>query len=229
MTADAYTSLDDDDDAPSAAVIEKQAQDQVGYSDEDEIGEFDRSEPEKPRPQSSDLKERQSSKTSHAEVKSLSIEESTALNVTLKNAAYAAEKEAFINGEPGGMPVGEYVARIGCDAVPPGRSALWFKGDGPDSGRWLFIIAPKQKGAVQSGYRVTLAFGKEKAGEIQMEACALLQAQDKNGEKLKFDKCCLVTHDGTKFAPAGVINEQELVGRVSDIEFGVNPFSFDER
>ena len=76
---------------------------------------------------------------------------------------------------------------------------------------------------------LTLAFGKEKAGEIQMEACALLQAQDKNGEKLKFDKCCLVTHDGTKFAPAGVINEQELVGRVSDIEFGVNPFSFDER
>jgi hypothetical protein len=76
---------------------------------------------------------------------------------------------------------------------------------------------------------VTLAFGKEKAGEIQMEACALLQAQDKNGEKLKFDKCCLVTHDGTKFSPAGVINEQELVGRVSDIEFGVNPFSFDER
>ena len=220
MTADAYTSLDDDD-APSAAVIEKQAQDQVGFSDEDEIGEFDRSEPEKPRTQPADLKERA--------VKSLSIEESTTLNVTLKNAAYAAEKEAFINGEPGGMPVGEYVARIGCDAVPPGRSALWFKGDGPDSGRWLFIIAPKQKGAVQSGYRVTLAFGKEKAGEIQMEACALLQAQDRNGEKLKFDKCCLVTHDGTKFSPAGVINEQELVGRVSDIEFGVNPFSFDER
>lgn len=221
MTADAYTSLDDDDDAPSAAVIEKQAQDQVGFSDEDEIGEFDRSEPEKPRTQPADLKERA--------VKSLSIEELTTLNVTLKNAAYAAEKEAFINGEPGGMPVGEYVARIGCDAVPPGRSALWFKGDGPDSGRWLFIIAPKQKGAAQPGYRVTLAFGKEKAGEIQMEACALLQAQDKNGEKLKFDKCCLVTHDGTKFAPAGVINEQELVGRVSDIEFGVNPFSFDER
>ena len=44
MTADAYTSLDDDDDAPSAAVIEKQAQDQVGFSDEDEIGEFDRSD-----------------------------------------------------------------------------------------------------------------------------------------------------------------------------------------
>ncbi len=228
MTADAYTSLDDDD-APSAAVIEKQAQDQVGFSDEDEMGEFDRSDQEKPRTQPSDLKERPSLKTSHAEVKSLSIEESTALNVTLKNAAYAAEKEAFINGEPGGMPVGEYVARIGCDAVPPGRSALWFKGDGPDSGRWLFIIAPKQKGAVQPGYRVTLAFGKEKAGEIQMEACALLQAQDKNGEKLKFDKCCLVRHDGTKFAPAGVINEQELVGRVSDIEFGINPFSFDER
>ena len=144
MTADAYTSLDDDD-APSAAVIEKQAQDQVGFSDEDEIGEFDRSEPEKPRTQPADLKERA--------VKSLSIEESTTLNVTLKNAAYAAEKEAFINGEPGGMPVGEYVARIGCDAVPPGRSALWFKGDGPDSGRWLFIIAPKQKGAAQPGYR----------------------------------------------------------------------------
>ena len=98
MTADAYTSLDDDD-APSAAVIEKQAQDQVGFSDEDEIGEFDRSEPEKPRTQPADLKERA--------VKSLSIEESTTLNVTLKNAAYAAEKEAFINGEPGGMPVGE--------------------------------------------------------------------------------------------------------------------------
>ena len=220
MTADAYTSLDDDD-APSAAVIEKQAQDQVGFSDEDEIGEFDRSEPEKPRTQPADLKERA--------VKSLSIEESTTLNVTLKNAAYAAEKEAFINGEPGGMPVGEYVARIGCDAVPPGRSVLWFKGDGPDSGLWLFVIAPKQKGAAQPGYRVTLAFGKEKAGEIQMEACALLQAQDKNGEKLKFDKCCLVKHDGTKFAPAGVINEQELVGRVSDIGFGINPFSFDER
>lgn len=224
MTAEAYTSLDEDDDAPSAAVIEKHAQDQVGFSDEDEIGGFDRSEPERPRAQMG-----QSSETPLSAVKSLSVEESTALNVTLKNAAYAAEKEAFINGEPGGMPVGEYVARIGCDAIPPGRSALWFKGDGPDSGRWLFIIAPKQKGAVQPGYRVTLAFGREKAGEIQMEACALLQAQDKNGEKLKFDKCCLVKHDGTKFAPAGVINEQELVGRVSDIEFGISPFSFDER
>lgn len=226
MTVDAYSSLEDDDDAPSAAMIEKQGKDQVGFSDEDEIGEFD-AVPETSVEQPAVAARRE--EAAPGEVKSLTVEESTALNVTLKNAAYAAEKEAFINGEPGGMPVGEYIARIGCDAVPPGRSALWFKGDGPDSGRWLFIIAPKQKGAAQPGYRVTLAFGREKAGEIQMEACALLQAQDKNGEKLKFDKCCLVRHDGTKFAPAGVINEQELVGRVSDIEFGINPFSFDER
>lgn len=227
MTVDAYSSVEDDDDAPSAAMIEKQAKDQVGFSDEDEIGEFEPSVPEESFEQSSvdPTPKREAS----PQVKSLSVEESTSLNVTLKNAAYAAEKEAFINGEPGGMPIGEYIARIGCDAVPPGRSVLWFKGDGPDSGLWLFVIAPKQKGAAQPGYRVTLAFGKEKAGEIQMEACALLQAQDKNGEKLKFDKCCLVKHDGTRFAPAGVINEQELVGRVSDIGFGINPFSFDER
>jgi hypothetical protein len=226
MTADAYTDLSEDDDAPSAAVIEKQAQEQVGFSDEDEISENDRSTVAvSHRPTVSSEGETAAKTTS----KILSAEESASLNVTLKNAAYAAEKEAFMNGEPGGMPIGEYIARIGCDAVPPGRSSLWFRGDGPDSGLWLFVIAPKQKGAVQPGYRVTLAYGREKAGEIQMEACALLQAQDKNGEKLKFDKCCLVRHDGAKFIPGGVINEQELVGRVSDIEFGINPFSFDER
>lgn len=227
MTVDGYSIVEDDDDAPSAAMIEKQAKDQVGYSDEDEIGEFERSEPTTAADQLSiaTAPKREAS----PQVKSLSVEESTKLNVTLKNAVYAAEKEAFINSELNGMPIGDYVARIGCDAVPSGRSFLWFKGNGPDSGLWLFIIAPKQKGAVQPGYRVTLAFGKEKTGEIQMEACALLQAQDKNGEKLKFDKCCRVKHDGTKFAPAGVMNEQELVGRVSDIGFGINPFSFDER
>lgn len=46
MTVDAYSSVEDDDDAPSAAMIEKQAKDQVGFSDEDEIGEFERSVPE---------------------------------------------------------------------------------------------------------------------------------------------------------------------------------------
>ena len=228
MTADAYTDIEDDNDTPSAAVIEKQAKEQVGFSDDDEIGESEGSAEVKPLG-SKVAKDPAPEAVAKPALKNLSAEESVSLNVTLKNAAYAAEKEAFINGVPGGMPIGEYIARIGCDAVPPGRSSLWFKGDGPDSGFWLFVIAPKQTGPVQPGYRVTLAFGREKAGEIQMEACALLQAQDKNGEKLNFDKCCRVSHDGTKFLPGVVINELELVGRVSDIEFGINPFSFDER
>ncbi|WP_318914462.1 hypothetical protein [Shinella zoogloeoides] len=38
------------------------------------------------------------------------VQLSPSLNITLKNAAYAAEKEAFIDGEPGGMPIGEYCA-----------------------------------------------------------------------------------------------------------------------
>jgi hypothetical protein len=225
MMADAYSEFDEDDDAPSAAVIEKQGREQVGFSDEDEM-----------IPASDAYGSEASSKkppvlpvVAQPPNKVLTAEESASMNVTLKNAAYAAEKEAFMNGEPGGMPIGEYIARIGCDNVPPGRSMLWFKGDGPDSGRWLFVIAPKQKGAAAPGYRVTLAFGREKAGDIQMEACALLVAQDRDGNRLTFDKCCLVRHDGAKFVPAGVVNEQELVGRVSDTEFGINPFSFDER
>lgn len=227
MMADAYTDLSEEDDAPSAAVIEKQAQEQVGFTDEDEITESDRSGPAVKREQPRVLGK--AADATRADVKNLSDDEKASMTTALKNQAYAAEKEAFLEGVAGScMPIGEHIARIGCDAVPPGRSVLWFKGDGPDSGRWLFVVAPKQKGAVQPGYRVTLAYGREKAGEIQMEACALLQAQDKNGVKLKFDKCCLVRHDGTKFLPAGVINEQELVGRVSDIDFGINPFSFNE-
>ncbi|MCE3589753.1 hypothetical protein LXJ59_24500, partial [Escherichia coli] len=112
MTVDAYSSVEDDDDAPSAAMIEKQAKDQVGFSDEDEIGEFERSERETSfeQPSVAATPKQEAS----PQVKRLSVEESTSLNITLKNAAYAAEKEAFIDGEPGGMPIGEYIARIGC-------------------------------------------------------------------------------------------------------------------
>lgn len=140
---------------------------------------------------------------------------------------YAPEREAFMRGEPGScLPIGQYLGEIGCASFPPGQSALWFRGDGPDQGHWLYALATPQEGPAAPGYRIILTFGREKAGSIEMEGCVLLDAEDRHGNRVVFDKGCLVRHEGDAFVPASPINEAELVGRVSDIGFGSRPFHF---
>lgn len=140
---------------------------------------------------------------------------------------YAPEREASIRGEPRScMPMGQYLGQIGCMSFPPGQSVLWFRGDSPDQGRWLFAIASPKDGPASPGYRIILTYGREKAGSIKMEACILLRAEDRQGNRVVFDKGCLVRHEGGKFLPDGYLDEAEAVGRVSEMEFGPRPYHF---
>jgi len=214
-----------DEDAPTDAILEKQAQAEVGFTDEDEPGEFQQRLPEEEPARIAPLAEQSSEK------KTLSQVEADAFRDQARNSVYAATREAMREDKPSHMALGEYLQEIGCENVAMGTSKLWYKGDGPDSGHWLFIIAVKPTGTtqVQPGYRVTLAFGREKAGQITMEACAFLEALDRNGDELRFEKCNAVKHDGAKFAPDGALSEFDTARRIMNMEFETTtPFSFNE-
>lgn len=217
-------SFNEEDDGPSEAVLENHAKEQLGFTEADEPGEF-----QQPLPDFESATTTPSANET-AEKKTLSQEEAKGLRNQARNSVYAYTKEAMMEGKPSQKSLGEYLREIGSENVASGSSKLWFKGTGPDSGVWLFIIAPKPKGTsqVQAGYRVTLAFGKENAGEIIMEACAFLMAEDRNGDKLKFEKCSAVKQDGGKFEPAGAMSEFDTTGRIISMDFGKNPFSFEE-
>ncbi len=217
-------SSDQEDDAPSEAVLENHAREQLGFTEADEPGEF-----QQPLPDAEPVTTTPSANEA-TEKKILSLGEAEGLKNQARNSVYAYTKEAMMEGKPSHKSLGGYLREIGSDNVALGSSKLWFKGTGPDSGAWLFIIAPKPKemSQVQAGYRVTLAFGKENAGEIIMEACAFLMAEDRNGDKLKFEKCNAVKQDGGKFEPVGAMSEFDTTGRIISMDFGKTPFSFEE-
>lgn len=141
---------------------------------------------------------------------------------------YAPEREALMRGEPSMKPIGAYLREIGCKSFPPGQSVLWYKGDGPDEGHWLFAIAPAQEGHASSGYTVTLAFGREKAGSIELKGCVLLNAEDRHGSRIVFNKGCLVRQQGGKFIPEAELKEFDALGHVLNAEFYSNPWFFAE-
>ncbi|MUO72907.1 hypothetical protein [Agrobacterium vitis] len=216
--------IDQEDDEPSEAVLDNHAKEQLGFTEEDEPGEFEQPLPEVEAASATP------SVNEATQKKTLSKHEADGVRKQARNSVYAYTKETMMEGKPGHKSLGEYLKEIACDNVASGTSKLWFKGTGPDSGFWLFIIAPKAKGTsqVQAGYRVTLAFGTENAGEIIMDACAFLTAVDRNGDQLKFEKCNAVKQDGGKFEPVGAVSEFDTTGRIITMDFGKNPFSFEE-
>lgn len=141
---------------------------------------------------------------------------------------YAPELEALIRGGLGGKPIGKYLGEIGCKSFPPGQSVLWFKGDSHDGGHWLFAIAPPQEGHTTPGYQVILAFGREKAGSIELQGCVLLNAEDRHGHRVVFNRGNLIRHRGETFTAAEPLDEFNALRRILNIEFYTNPWFFAE-
>ncbi len=81
---------------------------------------------------------------------------------------------------------------------------------------------------IQRRLTVTLAFCHEKAGSIELKGCVLLNAEDRYGNRIVFNKGCLVRQQSGKFIPEGELKEFDALRHVLNAEFYSNPWFFSE-
>lgn len=136
-------------------------------------------------------------------------------------------RDRFVDGEIDGMPLGEFLSRIGCDILAPGKCKLWYKGDGGSGGRWLYVTAPDGTGEHRPGYPMTLAMGDDDDSKVTVLVCSLLKSQDRTGSAIIFDKCNRIEMDGETVVASGALSEQELIGVLRDENFSPTPFDFE--